>query len=98
VPGLDNTFEIRVDPRAPKAEVQVYIPAEAHLRNMDRSRSLRLSGGPGALIAIMLHVGDDGYLEEVEQELAVPPELFGPLPDITEFELRIPEWTFLEGG
>jgi hypothetical protein len=98
LPGVENTFEIRVDPRAPKAEVEVYVPAEAHYRNMERSQALRLSGGPGALIAILLHVGDDGYLQEVEQEFAVPPELFGPVPDITEFELRIREWTFLEGG
>lgn len=98
LPGVGNTFEISVDPRAAKAEVQVYVPAEAHYRNMDRSRSLSLSGKGGPLIAILLHVGDDGYLQEVAQELALPSELFGPVPDITEFELRIREWTFLEGG
>jgi len=65
---------------------------------MERSRALKLSGGPGALIVILLHVGDDGYLQEVEQELAVPPEIFGPLPDITDFELQIREWTFLDDG
>ena len=98
VHGWANTFDIRVDPRAPKAPVQVFVPVEAHYRNAERSRSLDLSGGPGSggLIEILLHVSDDGYLQYVEQILAVPPELFGPLPDITEFEHRIREWTFLD--